>query len=310
MLSCVNGACRAEASSNESKDINVQFDIKERRLTADGRDKTPIFLIATTGSKNKPFTDRLVIYPSPSTAGTVRAIVDEGDLPDPGRFVELKFDEDGASTAEYIACDRAGSGQHNCPEFIFLNIARPTTNQKFEPIARSPVLKLLDNTVTMDKTLDTELCDMPGVHVVVHTGGDAEEDISIEAKPELLTEKGELSLIGPGINITLRMDLSSGKSGVTNVSRLDVALKAGESLMLPSPCNETGALLWSGFFDVKTLDLVGQAVKELRASFELACSGKNGQTATVRGCMLIENEIAPEPDAAENMGGSSGMSGG
>ena len=189
-----------------------------------------VIVSATIGDTDKPFTGTLVVYPSPSTAGTIRFIPDEGDLPKPGRFVELEFNDEGTSTAEYIACDRGALGIEDCPEFVFLNIARPAVEEKFEPIGRSPAIKLLTNSTSDDPTLDESKCNERGVHIVVRTNSDAEEDTILSARPTIDLESGELSLIGAGLNLTLRAGIGQTQSDTTNISRLDIALEVGESL--------------------------------------------------------------------------------
>ena len=79
--------------------------------------------------------------------------------------------------------------------------------------------------------------------------------------------------------------------------------------MLPSPCDDGGALLWSGFFNTQNVEIVRGQLKTLKANFELACSADNNQTATISACMLIENEIKEEPDddAAAMMNDGDGM---
>ena len=235
---CHAGQCSADEAPDTPDQLAIEFNVAERRLTA-GKDKTPLFVSATIGDTDKPY-GTLVVYPSPSTAGTIGSF-QTGDLPKPGRFVELELNDEGTSTPG-IACDRGALGIEDCPEFVFLNIARPAVEEKFEPIGRSPAIKLLTNSTSDDPTLDESKCNERGVHIVVRTNSDAEEDTILSARPTIDLESGELSLIGAGLNLTLRAGIGQTQSDTTNISRLDIALEVGESLMLPSPCDYGGAL--------------------------------------------------------------------
>ena len=88
-------------------------------------------------------------------------------------------------------------------------------------------MKLLSSSTADDPTLDESKCNEAGVHIVVRKTADAEDDKILTAKPTIDLKTGELSLVGAGLNLTLRAGIGQTQSDTTNISRLDVALEVG-----------------------------------------------------------------------------------
>ncbi|MEE2789393.1 MAG: hypothetical protein VX589_18795 [Myxococcota bacterium] len=366
-LTCRQGACRPTTDEDEVASVSVKFKLQERQLPADGQAKLVVLLTATTGQKAKPFKGKLRLFPSPSKAGLVRWIPDEGDLPEPTPVAEIQFDRDGSAVAEYVSCNRAKLGPSDCPEFVFLSLARTGEDASLMPIARSESIKLTGEQFNPETALDPALCGRPGVFVVVpnpnageenaggatgsvdvggadmandsvggisaSAGGNAESGggndpstggmsaigdepaSSVTDDPSDGTEddgplvddallliagdltinltKNEMSIVGPGVNITMRLDLMAGGANKRIISTRDAVVKSGESLEFAAPCNEPTALVWSGFFDVQAVEFEGPKLTGLKGYFELVCATDTNEVILIQGCILVEEKVAP-----------------
>jgi len=268
-LACIDGSCQPKLDEEERPQLAIQFVIADRHMPADGVSNTPILIEANETESGDSFTGELLLFPSPAMAGRMDPPV-------------VKFVSGLAQTA-YVAC-RAG-GVDDCPEYIFIYAAHP--DRPLEPIARSPAIRLVDQTIEFMSVVQPNSCAAGEGKLAFRKDlSSTEEDLSLfsSADVQIQAEEGVLLIQSGRHELGLRFDAANTAVGIRELRTQDITVSPNPDLELPSPCDDPNGSQWSGYLQVMSAMVNDGNLAALEVFFEATCVVESGQTVSLRGC--------------------------